>query len=120
MTSTTITIYSHWADNQEWRDQRAKDGLSTDPTWTGEVNTTDLDEIWRLFNRVSTEDNKRLRDMGYTLPSLSMGDVITINGEHHALGAIGFGPMTDQEFRDYKAIVFDEKFSWQMDKLKTS
>lgn len=55
-------------------------------TWQGWVdlpeNETDaeqLERIFRLFNRVTEEDVERLAAQGYELPSLSVGDQVTLS-----------------------------------------
>jgi hypothetical protein len=74
---TIVHIDSTWAAKQE---------LAV-TTWEGalplESRTTEgqLEEVFRLFNRVTEEDVTRLHRMGYTLPSLSVGDTVTINGD---------------------------------------
>lgn len=69
--------------------------------WHGDVDVEaekpeDINErIFRLFNRVSLEDNDRLEAMGYTLPSLSVGDVIIHSGEAWTVAPLGFAPTRD-------------------------
>jgi hypothetical protein len=57
-----------------------------------------LDQIFRLFNRVSQEDADRLERWGYFLPSLSVGDIVGIkrDGEIFDLWRVvsaGFEPI---------------------------
>lgn len=56
----------------------------THDVWKGtyESDTTGealLEEIFRAFNRVDEDDNKRLEGIGFTQPSLSAGDVVAID-----------------------------------------
>jgi hypothetical protein len=87
-----ISIYSKMADSPYWRIERAADGLSTDPTWSGEVpELRDAEDIFRFFNRVDDADCERLEASGYTLPSLSVGDVVTMpDGRLMAVASAGF------------------------------
>ena|SRR5437763_7263472 len=84
-------------------------------TWSGEVevnmNLSDeviLDLIYRMFNRVDEADLDRMEALGYELPSLSMGDFVTLHGgaahtwgeEHprtYQVAAIGFALLTGTE-----------------------
>lgn len=63
-------------------------------TWTGEIPGTfedgSLDVIFRLFNRVEEGDAERLEAWGYTLPSLSVGDRVTVAGQRFVVMPIGF------------------------------
>jgi len=98
----TITVYSHWADRREYAEATGVAG----PTWTGDVPAGDLDAIYRLLNRVTAADHRRLRELGYFLPSLSMGDVIVLDDDtpspsHHLVGPFGFTPISGS---DYEAI----------------
>lgn len=65
--------------------------------WTGTIPTapagTDDDtneRIFRIFNRVTDADCDWLNDVGYNLPSLSVGDVILYNGKGYRVARIGF------------------------------
>lgn len=66
-TSAEVEIFSAGA--------RTDDGSS--PTWLGVVPDSHPEAIFRYFNRVDEADAARLRDVGYKLPSLSVGDIIT-------------------------------------------
>lgn len=55
--------------------------------WEGEVPvefpqskdcSDELEDIFRIFNRVDDEDVVQLAKMGYSLPSLSVGDLVTL------------------------------------------
>lgn len=67
-------------------------------TWTGEAAWTDeprkvedrLTSLFRMFNRVTEEDCDRLDDLGYELPSLSVGDQIEMDGATYEVKPIGF------------------------------
>lgn len=54
-------------------------------TWAGEAQIESPEDAFRYFNRVDEADVIRLDAMGYNLPSLSMGDYITLSrGDFHA------------------------------------
>ena len=65
-------------------------------TWEGDVELEDgtavsrLEAIFRLFNRVTDEDVGRLADLGYDLPSLSVGDIVELDGEAWRVASIGW------------------------------
>lgn len=59
-------------------------------TWTGDVPTFSLEEIFRMFNRVHYGDAERLERIGYQLPSLSMGDVVETPDGRFEVAAVGF------------------------------
>jgi hypothetical protein len=83
---TTITIHSKQAEQ------------ANEATWTGEVElqapadktTGRLSEIFRLFNRVEEADCERLAALGYELPSLSVGDLIELDGHTWRVAPVGF------------------------------
>lgn len=71
----------------------------TNESWEGEVDLhlrwrtsdpTRLEQIFRLFNRVDEADSERLERMGYTLPSLSVGDRVELDDEVWYVHPIGF------------------------------
>jgi hypothetical protein len=49
-----------------------------------------LEQVWRLFNRVETEDVERLEEWGYRLPSLSVGDRVTLDGKDYWVNDLGW------------------------------
>jgi hypothetical protein len=61
------------------------------PSWSGLVNFssedlgTILEETFRRFNRVSQEDVDYLDAIGYELPSLSVGDMVTVRTAREGL-----------------------------------
>lgn len=60
-------------------------------TWEGDVARMSLEEIFRFFNRVEFADGERLEEIGYDLPSLSVGDIVTIDGdEQWRVAPVGF------------------------------
>lgn len=86
-----VKIESHWAEVGN----RA-DGRDDPTTWEGEVELKpdtphfQLEQVFRLFNRVEQADVQRLRDIGYTLPSLSTGDHVTLDGVRWRCCAVGW------------------------------
>jgi hypothetical protein len=82
---------------------RLTDPEATEFTWEGEVDVrrgatsgTTNSEIFRMFNRVDALDVERLDALGYTLPSLSAGDLIvwvgteTTHGRMFIVDGVGF------------------------------
>lgn len=69
MTPTKITIKSGWGG--EWSGE-----VPFSPNQDSEAL---LEQIFRYFNRVDQEDCDRLESIGYTLPSLSVGDEVTLH-----------------------------------------
>lgn len=73
-----VKIWTHWRGE----------------TWEGEVpgvfQDGSLDLIFRMFNRVEPEDNDRLESWGYRLPSLSVGDRVTVGGRRFAVAVVGW------------------------------
>ena len=68
-------------------------GMPNGTTWHGDLDLSlassdegRLELVYRLLNRVDESDHERLEAMGYMLPSLSMGDFVTLHldvmGEH--------------------------------------
>jgi hypothetical protein len=121
-----ITIYSAMADNPEYRIGQMYNADGTDaegmvgPEWSGEIGIGSctcsdgqscieddkdalLERIFRLFNRVSDEDAERLQRMDYKLPSLSVGDIVTMEGTHYLVCGMGFKPVPEEIVRKIKA-----------------
>lgn len=62
-------------------------------TWEGYVPDTEagnLEQIFRFFNRVDFGDGERLEEIGYTLPSLSVGDVVEWHGKRYRVEPVGW------------------------------
>lgn len=53
-----------------------------------------LDRIFRFFNRVDEGDHERMKAVGYMLPSLSVGDLISFNHVTYRVDRIGFTKLT--------------------------
>jgi hypothetical protein len=76
-----VVVESHW------RDER----------WEGEIPETPaslrpLDHVWRFFQRVDDADAARLDALGYRLPSLSVGDVVELDGLRWRAASLGWEP----------------------------
>lgn len=56
----------------------------------GDVPEMDLEGIFRFFNRVTEDDGERLERLGYLMPSLSVDDLVTMNGETFRVAPVGF------------------------------
>lgn len=77
---TTITIWSHWA-NETWEGDLDLDGLTVREALAG---------VFRAFNRVDDADCERLLALGYDLPSLSVGDTVTVDGVRWRRAVVGW------------------------------
>jgi hypothetical protein len=106
-----ITIYSAMADHPEYRIGQMETPGMVGPEWTGEyegqtVNGTPaagvLEAIFRHFNRVTDEDAKRLARMDYKLPSLSVGDIVSMEGTHYLVCGSGFKAVSQQVVNEIK------------------
>lgn len=69
----------------------------TGKTWRGEVEVVpdedpigELEQLFRYFNRVEPEDNTRLERIGFHQPSMSVGDMIELDGERWKCSSVGF------------------------------
>lgn len=69
------------------------------PVWQGELDAMDPEEAIRFFNRVDDSDGHRLEDIGYRLPSLSVGDIIVLGRDTYRVMSAGFTAITSP--RDY-------------------
>jgi hypothetical protein len=49
-----------------------------------------LEDIFRAFNRVTSEDCERLDAIGYKLPSLSVGDTVILDQKVYEVKNLGF------------------------------
>ncbi len=86
-TATAIEIYCPGADTPE----------RTGCLWSGSVPDPDPEAIFRYFNRNSHDDAARLREIGYRLPSLSFGDIISFSGTDRTLilCPLGWAPIDE-------------------------
>lgn len=78
--------------------------IFTNATWEGEIDPVRdlgmddpnpsayryLEAVFRFTNRVTDEDVQRLRQLGYTLPSMSVGDSIRVGDTTFYVHPIGF------------------------------
>jgi hypothetical protein len=97
-TNARVHIWSHFAAG--YNDHRADmieggaDPASLDPVrnevWQGLIPQMTLEEIFRFFNRVEDADVERLKGIGFDLPSLSSGDIVTVDGTQWRVAAVGF------------------------------
>lgn len=63
-------------------------------SWEGDVDVAEPDQAFRFFNRVDEADVKRLGELNYHLPSLSVGDLVTIDGKTWRCEASGWSEVT--------------------------
>lgn len=78
--------------NEYARTMREREPYET-TTWEGEVEDgTTLEGIFRAFNRVEEADAERLARLAYRLPSLSVGDTVTLldTGKAYEVASMGF------------------------------
>lgn len=67
-----------------------------DETWDGDLDLAGLtaaqalERVFRAFNRVDDGDHERMLALGYALPSLSVGDVVTIDGVRWRCAPVGW------------------------------
>lgn len=92
-----ITIYCPMADHPEYRMGQLETPGMVGPEWTGDIHGVRgestmplLERVFRLFNRVTDEDAERLHQLGYKLPSLSVGDIVTMKGANYLVMSVGF------------------------------
>lgn len=69
--------------------------LTHEAMQTEAMQVTVNEALFRYFNRVDEGDNDRLHDIGYDLPSLSVGDLLHWGGKTHRVAGIGFDQVTD-------------------------
>jgi hypothetical protein len=86
---TYISIRSAFATRENY----LSDDFTAPMTWTGEVEGVNLDTVYRFFNRVDEADSARLAALGYRLPSLSVGDLVTIGTATFQVVNLGFEPV---------------------------
>jgi hypothetical protein len=79
MELTHVKIKSSWRPEVLWEGDVDIDSHITvlDGPVTDEWR---LDYLLRFFNRVDFEDTQRLEQIGYDLPSMSMGDEVEMDG----------------------------------------
>lgn len=80
------------------------------PDWSGDVDVANPDDAWRFFNRIDRADSQRLAGVGYTLPSLSVGDLLTIDGTTYLCRPLGFSEADDVLVRQLKS---EPERAWQ-------
>lgn len=100
-----IEIYSKMADTPEYRIETG----GRPATWQGELDDLrDLEDAFRYFNRVDEADCERLERIGYKLPSLSVGDIVTVDGNPHVVASMGFAPISADEVERIKTMQWHE------------
>jgi len=73
------------------------DGENVNWTWSNWDIDFTWDNVFRAFNRVTQADCETLDRLGYDLPSLSVGDIVTLNGETKQVTGNGFEPLDPPE-----------------------
>jgi hypothetical protein len=82
-----LTIWTHW-EGRSWSGE-----ISGPP---GATVAETLEMIFRFFNRVDGRDHDRLLEIGYDLPSLSVGDVVTFaDGSRWQCAPLGWELLED-------------------------
>lgn len=92
-----VTIISNLARNLNATPEARIEGIAYETdTWEGEVALEKeriedrLEEVFRLFNRVHDADADRLEEWGYKLPSLSVGDIVRLEGRTFRVAPAGY------------------------------
>lgn len=80
-------------------------------TWRGDLDLdrnlspeANLEVVFRAFNRVDQNDHERMAELGYLLPSLSVGDYVTL----HLDGTGPQGPITEPRTWHCRSMGFEE------------
>ncbi len=81
-----VTIHSHFVNKTQTVEVPDKHFSFGPGTSLHDTNA----KIFRLFNRVSHEDAVYLQELGYTLPSLSVGDTVFWRGRLYAVEPTAF------------------------------
>lgn len=110
-----IEIFSMMAalvgnDCMMWRGNVSDKQLGLGPVIVtgGEKADAEINErIFRFFNRVDSLDEEKLEAVGYRLPSLSVGDIVTWGGKAFRVEGHGFSCITrngDEAVRHVEAM----------------
>lgn len=73
----------------------------TGDTFNGQVDTDDLDKIFRMFNLVDDADAVRLHKMGYRLPSMSAGDIVWLDDQPYICASTGWDKLSNAQAAAY-------------------
>jgi hypothetical protein len=85
-----LAIWTHW-DGRGWEGEIPTDTFGTDVAQAD--SPTRLEYVFRWFNRVDEGDHQRMASVGYLLPSLSVGDRVTLDANVWAIKPVGFEPV---------------------------
>lgn len=83
--TTHVRVVSAMATRFAWAEQ----DWTRETEWNGELDIP-LHGAFRYFNRVDQADVDRLEAIGYRLPSMSVGDLLTIGTETFQVHPVGF------------------------------
>lgn len=72
------------------RIRNAEDDYTIETEWNGDLPPLTLNNIFRVFNRVTDADCENLNKIGYRLPSMSVGDLVTLDAETFQVTSTGF------------------------------
>lgn len=62
--------------------------------WNGDIEFDgDIEDLYRMFNRVTQADSDRLEALGYFMPSMSVGDIVTLGSTTYQCASVGFVPL---------------------------
>ena len=95
-----ITIYSALAAG--WISEDDPRCPFTVSSWEGEFEG-DLEDVFEAFNVVTKGDVIRLQSIGYELPSLSVGDIVTLDGVDNLCCPVGWKEIGPDEVESIKA-----------------
>lgn len=98
---TEVSIYSAMAAQAIAHGHHAL-GYPDPPQWSGTVDVTDLEDVFRVFDALEDDDAERLGVIGYYLPSLSVGDLVTFGGKTYQRDPDGWSEVDEQTIASIK------------------
>jgi hypothetical protein len=92
----SIQAALHGAPSILWHGTVERDELAALMTQPPRMTHEAINEaLFRYFNRVDDEDSERLHQIGFELPSLSVGDLIHWGSVTYRVAGSGFEKITD-------------------------
>jgi hypothetical protein len=106
-----LTIWTHW-EGASWSGEIPEPADTPAILAASRANgvyEAALEYVFRFFNRVDEGDSERMAEVGYDLPSLSVGDVVTFaDGSRWQCAPMGWelleddaAPLTPDALRGY-------------------
>lgn len=84
-----------WIGDVEHSELMTLNGQLDEPIERGTMDSITNAAIFRFFNRVDEADSDRLAEIGFNLPSLSVGDLISWGARTWRVSGAGFECITD-------------------------